>query len=319
MNTYACFLSLALAAAFTAQGATLAGTITDEQSRPVSGATETLISTTNGLRWNSVSLASGAYRFDNLPAGDYILQVDAPGFATYLAQPIHLDASSAATHDVSLRVAGLREEIVVTASSTPQTPAEVSKSITVIDPAEVEGRDVPDLGAALDLAPGVRVEQLGGPGALSEIHIRGLRPEDTAVLVDGLRLRDASATQADASGLIEDFLLTDSSQIEVLRGVGSSLYGTNAIGGVVNVITDHGGGRMHGGVLVEGGSLGLGRAHAQLGGGLHEGLLQYSFGASELYVANGVGGTLPYRDTTVQGSIGFHLSPTTHLIARLYG
>ncbi|MBV8731493.1 MAG: TonB-dependent receptor [Acidobacteriia bacterium] len=65
--------------------------------------------------------------------------------------------------------------------------------------------------------------------------------------------------------------------------------------------------------------MGLGRAHAQLGGGSHQGLLQYSFGASELYVANGVGGTLPYRDNTVQGSIGFHLSPTTHLIARLYG
>ena len=66
--------------------------------------------------------------------------------------------------------------------------------------------------------------------------------KDTAVLIDGLRFRDAAATQGDASGLLEDLIVTDVSRLEVLRGSGSSLYGSNAVGGVVNVVTDEGGG-----------------------------------------------------------------------------
>jgi vitamin B12 transporter len=303
----------------TAWGASLGGTVTDAQAKAVPGASVTLISSSNDLRWSAVSSVSGFYRFENVLSGDYLLRVDAPGFAPFVADQIHLDANSAATQDVTLQIAGLREEVVVTASSTPQASAAVSKAMTVIDQNEEESRDALDLGTAVDLAPGVRMQQLGGPGAYSAIQIRGLRPEDTSVLVDGLRLRDASATQADASGLIEDLMLTDSSQIEVLRGSGSSLYGTNAIGGVVNVITDQGGGRTRGSVLLEGGSLGLGRGHAQVAGGWRDDHIQYSLGVTELYVANGVGGDLPYRNTSVQGSIGFHLSPATHLIMRLYG
>ena len=156
---------------------------------------------------------------------------------------------------------------MVTASGTPQAPEQVSKAITVIDQSDVDTRDASTLSDAIDLAPGVRVQQLGGPGGFTTVQIRGLRTEDTAVLVDGLRLRDASATQADASGLIEDLLFTDASRVEVMNGSGSSLYGTNAIGGVINVITDEGGGRTRGSVLLEGGSLGTFRGKAQLAGG----------------------------------------------------
>src|SRR6201999_759712 len=118
--------------------------------------------------------------------------------------------------------------------------------------------------------------------------------EDTAVLVDGLRLRDASATQADASGLIEDLLFTDASRVEVLRGSGSSLYGTNAIGGVVNVITDEGGGRTRGSVLLEGGSLGTFRGRVQLSGGFLRDRIEYSLGLADTDVTSGVGGAGPF-------------------------
>jgi vitamin B12 transporter len=302
-----------------AQAASLEGTVKDPQEKPVPGAAILVTSTSNGLRWTAYSGASGAWRVDNLPSGDYLLRVDAPGFATFLLDPFHLDAGSSKIENMALQLAGSREEIVVTASSTPQTSLELSKSVSVVDAAEIQQRDAFDLASALDLIAGLRVQQQGGPGALSEIQIRGLRPEDTAVLVDGFRLRDASATQADASALIEDFLTTDASQIEVLRGSGSSLYGTNAIGGVVNVITDEGGGRTRGNVLLEAGSLGLFRGHAQMAGGWRDDTIPFSLGVSQLYVANGVGGDLPYRNTSAQGSIGFHLSPTTHLFVRFYG
>lgn len=66
-----------------------------------------------------------------------------------------------------------------------------------------------------------------------------------AVLIDGQRFRDAAAPQGDASGFLEDLIVTDVSRVEVLRGSGSSLYGTNAIGGVINLVTDEGGGPFH--------------------------------------------------------------------------
>ena len=100
-------------------------------------------------------------------------------------------------------------------------------------------------------------------------------------------MRDASATQADASGLIEDLLFTDANRVEVMRGAGSSLYGTNAIGGVINVITDQGGGRTRGSVLMEGGSLGTFRGRAQLSGGFATDRIDYSLGVAETDVTSG--------------------------------
>src|SRR6202021_2112641 len=182
---------------------------------------------------------------------------------------------------------------VVPASGAPQLPEHVSKATTVIDQTDADGRDASALSDVVALTPGVRVQQLGGPGAFTTIQIRGLRDQDTAVLVDGLRLRDASATQADASGLIEDLLFTDANQVEVMRGSGSSLYGTNAIGGVINVITAEGGGRTRGGVLLEGGSLGAFRGRAQLSGGFLQDRVEYSLGVAQTDVTSGLGGDAP--------------------------
>jgi len=300
-------------------GASLTGNVSDPGGEPVPGASIALISRDTGARWNAVTSAAGAYGFESVPPGDYILRADAPGFATFLSETFRLEAASPRVLNISSTIAGLHEDVVVTASSTPQGPLEVSKSTAVVDRGEIEDRDVPDVAGAVSLGPGVHAFELGGPGSFAAIRIRGLRSQDTAVLVDGLRLRDAAATQADATGLIEDFALSDSSRIEVLRGSGSSLYGTNAIGGVINVITDEGGGRTRGSLLAEGGSLGLFRGRAQMAGSGPGDHFQYSLGVTQVYVADGVGGDLPYRDTAVQGSLTMRLSPGTLLRARLYG
>ena len=88
---------------------------------------------------------------------------------------------------------------------------------------------------------------------------------------------------------------------------------------MVNVITDEGGGRTRGNVLLEGGSLGAARGRAQVAGGFLNDRIQYSVGVADTYVANGVGGDNPFRDTSVQGRITFHLSPSLRLTARLFG
>ncbi len=299
-------------------GTSLGGSVQDPQGRPIAGAALTLVSQTGAVSNATTADTSGHYRFEGLPLGDYLLRASAPGFAPLLADDIHLTGSPQ-TRDIALRIAGVQEQIIVTASGTPQIPEQVSKVTTVIDQADADARDALAISDVVALAPGVRVQQLGGPGAFTTINIRGMHDQDTALLVDGLRLRDASATQGDATGLMEDLLFTNASQIEVMRGAGSTLYGTNAVGGVINVITDEGGGRTRGNILLEGGSLGMARGRAQVAGGFLNDRIQYSAGVADTYVANGVGGDNPFRDTSVQGRITFHLSPSLRLTARLLG
>jgi vitamin B12 transporter len=313
------FLLFSAVFASAESGASITGTIKDPQGRPVPGATLTLYSRTGAAGNATTSDSTGTYRMEGLPPGDYLLRAEAPGFAVFLAEDIRLNADATPTREIVLEIAGVHDQVVVTASSTPQAPEHVSKAVTVIDQVEADDRDASALSDVVAFAPGVRVQQLGGAGSFTTIQIRGLRDQDTAVLVDGLRLRDASATQADASGLIEDLLFTDASRVEVMRGSGSSLYGTNAIGGVINVITNEGGGRTRGSLLVEGGSLGTFRGRAQLSGGLLKDRIQYSLGVSDTDVTGGVGGDAPFRDVSTQGRVTFHFSPSIRLTARLYG
>src|SRR5206468_10280152 len=112
---------------------------------------------------------------------------------------------------------------------------------------------------ALQTIPGFRVQQLGGFGRTASIKTRGLRNQDTAVLIDGIRFRDASAITGDASPFLSDFTLTSVDRVEVLRGSGSSLYGTNAIGGVVDFETPTAKSGTHAQIGSAAGGLGVGR------------------------------------------------------------
>src|ERR1700722_10016592 len=160
----AIFLATPFAATLSAESAaSIAGIVKDPQGQPVAGATLTIYSRTGAGESTTTSDASGAYHFEVLPEGDYLLRVSALGFSLFLADDIHL-ARAAVTRDVPLQIDAVHEQVVVTASSTPQIPEHVSKSTTVIDQAEVDDRDASSLSDIVALAPGMRSEQLGGPG-----------------------------------------------------------------------------------------------------------------------------------------------------------
>jgi iron complex outermembrane receptor protein len=300
-------------------GASISGRVVDPQGKAVPGAFISLFARSGNTQEKTTADSSGMYQFQHIAAGDYLIEAKAEGFSAYHVENVHVDRGADVKVDVQLAIANVQQQVVVTSSSTPQTADEVSKAITVVDSQSIDERDSYSLADALSLTPGLHVQQLGGPAAFTTIHLRGLRDQDTAVLVDGLRLRDAGATQADASGLLEDFMVTDLKRVEVLRGSGSSLYGTNAIGGVINVITDNGGGRTRGNILLEGGSLGMFRGRAQMAGGSKGDRVVYSAGVSHLNVTEGVDGEDPARDTSAQGRISFRLSPTIQLVGRIFG
>ncbi len=296
----------------------ITGRVTDPGGGAVAGAVVTLYWRGSSAGIHSTSDAGGSYRFDRLAPGQYVLEAEAKDFGRSVPQNVIVGRGIPQTVNILLQLSAIREEIVVTASGNAQPVDEVSKAITVVGQQEIEARDEFSIVEALRTVPGLRVQQLGGPGSFVSIKTRGLRNEDTAVLIDGLRFRDAAAPQADASGYLEDLMATDLDRLEVLRGSGSSLYGTNAIGGVINLVTDEGGGGTRGSLLLEGGALGLFRGRAQVAGGARGDHINYSAGLSHLNVANGIDGDDAYRNTSGQGRISFRLSPTTTLSARIY-
>jgi len=318
MHQLIIFLGAVLCFGSAVRAQSLTGTVLDPQGGGVPKAQVKLYVRENGVQLNATSDSQGKYRFQRLTPGDYVVEAEAEGFARTAAQSFRLESGRALVLDIPLSLAGVAQEIVVTAAGSAQAGEETSKAISTVGWQEIQARDEFSIAESLRTVAGLRYQQLGGPGSLTSIKTRGLRNEDTAILIDGQRLRDVAAPQGDGSGLLGDLIVTNVDRLEVLRGSGSSLYGTNAIGGVVNILTDEGGGRTRGSLLTEGGSLGLLRGRAQVAGGLSEDRIAYSLGVAHLNVANGVDGRDAARNTSGQGRIRFQLSPSASLSARIY-
>jgi iron complex outermembrane receptor protein len=160
---------------------------------------------------------------------------------------------------------------------------------------------------------------LGEPGSFTTIKTRGLRASDTAVLIDGIRFQDSGSPQNDATAFLEDLTITDTERIEFLRGSSSSLYGSSAMAGVINIVSRAGGGPPHGEVRAEGGGLGIIRGVAGVGGGLGSDRLNYSASLSHVDIKDGVRERSPYRNTSAQGSVRYAVRPRLSLTGRIWG
>ncbi|MYC82341.1 MAG: TonB-dependent receptor [Acidobacteria bacterium] len=299
--------------------ASISGTITDPQKALVPDTLVTLHDRSSGLRLRVTTDASGEFRFRLLRPGEYILEVESRGFAPVSLSGLQVEAGQDLVRDIALQLAVRREEVVVTASGRPQSVDEVSKALTVINSTDMQERGETSLAEALRPIPGLRIQQLGTPGAQTTIRTRGLRVENTSILIDGLRFRDAAAPQGDATSFVSHLLLADTHRVEVLRGSGSSLYGSHAIGGVVNMMSAEGGGRTRGSLLTEGGSLGRLHGRARLAGGFKQDRFTYSTGLAHRNISRGVDGDDASRNTTAQGRLNLNVSPTANLSARFYG
>ncbi|MFL1462226.1 TonB-dependent receptor plug domain-containing protein [Roseococcus sp. DSY-14] len=126
-------------------------------------------------------------------------------------------------------------DTVVTATRAPTALERVPAGITVITRAEIEERGLATLAEALQIVPGLRLAQAGGPGQQASVFLRGNSSRSTLVLLDGVPLNDPS--EPNGAFNFGNEMLFDVERIEVLRGPASSLYGASAIGGVVNLVT----------------------------------------------------------------------------------
>ncbi|MHC5053390.1 MAG: TonB-dependent receptor plug domain-containing protein [Planctomycetota bacterium] len=121
----------------------------------------------------------------------------------------------------------------MTATRTERLLSETPGHVSVLDREQVQAKGGIDVSAALDGVDGVRVLSHGGSGASSSVHIRGTYGVHTLVLVDGRTQNTPSQGSADLSGISPAFV----ERIEVVRGPSSALYGTGAVGGLVQVLT----------------------------------------------------------------------------------
>ncbi|HEX8175436.1 MAG TPA: TonB-dependent receptor [Pyrinomonadaceae bacterium] len=313
---FALILSLS-GEAFAQGGAQITGRVTDAQGAGVAGA-EVRLRSRSGLMIMARSDAQGVYAFNGLGPGDYFLETQARGFAAKTSDEIRLTRGQVLSYDVSLAVEAVSENVVVVAAGTPQRADEVSKAVTLIDYREIDARREETLSEALRGVPGLRVQQQGTYGALTTLRLRGGRNYDTAILLDGLRVRDASDINGSAVSFIPDLLPVDIERVEILRGSGSSIYGTNAIGGVINLAPGTGAGEPRFEAGFEGGALGLFRERLQGSGGLGK-RAGYSFGLTRLDVRRGVDGNDEYGNTAGSGRVQFNLTPAITLAANFYG
>ncbi len=291
------------------------GKVVDPSGLPVKQASICLASRDSTAFFTTVSNGRGEFNL-TLPAGDYLLDVQAPGLELANApNPLPLFESRRQTIELTLRQPS--SNILVTAAGTAQSLDETAKTISIVSRSEVDIRGLESTTDALRQTPGLLVSQLGGPGSFATVQVRGLRSFDTSVLIDGMRFRDVGATQADASSFLSDLLLVDENRIEVLRGAGSSLYGTNAIGGVINIVTDNGSGPFHGSLTADGGGLGEFRGLARFGAGVFHDRLHFSAGLGHQDVTAGVADHGRYRNTTGNGLIDYAFRPGLVLSSRL--
>jgi vitamin B12 transporter len=149
------------------------------------------------------------------------------GFSTLAAIPAPADET------------GNTETVVVTATRAPESRELTGTSISVLTATDLANQQIIALSDALTEVPGVQIVRNGGIGQPTSILLRGAEAGQTLVLIDGVRINDPTAV--DESAILGDVLVNNIDRVEVLRGPQSTLYGSDAIGGVVNILTRRGG------------------------------------------------------------------------------
>ncbi|MGI4731877.1 MAG: TonB-dependent receptor plug domain-containing protein [Janthinobacterium lividum] len=175
---------------------------------------------------------------------------------------VRVNGQSAETTAGLERVADAGTDVVVTANRTAQPIDRVGQSVTVLDTATITRRQASNVSDLLLQTPGVTVARNGGTGTTTSLSIRGADTDQTVALIDGIKLNDPSSPGGgfDFGGL----LVGNIARIEVLRGAQSVLWGNQAIGGVVNLITRQPTDQLELNARAEGGWHGTGQGFANV-------------------------------------------------------
>lgn len=198
-------------------------------------------------------------------------------------------------------------EIVVSASRVPLEAKAVGSAVTVITAEEIERKQARVVSDLLRDVPGVAVHRSGPPGTQTAVRIRGGETGHTLVIIDGVKVNDPA--DGNATYNFGHLLASDVERIEVLRGPQSGLYGSDAIGGVINIVTRKGRGPATASLSVEGGSFGTANIMTGFRGageGYHFSLGATGYRTSGISIAAGTEKD-GYRNQTYNARFGVEL------------
>ena len=215
------------------------------------------------------------------------------------------------------------EPVFVTAARSPQPLAELIADVTTIGPEEITRAGAQSLGELLARVPGVEIAMNGGPGSTSSVFLRGANRGHTLVLIDGLRIGSSS----DGATAFEAIPLEQIDHIEILRGPASSLYGADAIGGVIQIFTRKSEGALSANANAGYGTYGTGLASGGLSGGGGPWRFSLQAGARKSEGFNAIGNPANfsynpdrdgYRDESGSGSVSFRVAEEQDLSAQFF-
>jgi outer membrane receptor for ferrienterochelin and colicins len=249
------FLAL-LAPLFATASQSLAGRVLDPHGSALPHAAVTLRNALNGVAQEQETNDSGAYSFPSVAPGEYVLTVSASGLASATRSVQIKSGGESPTADVTLAVATVAQDVtVVSASRVEELQQDSPLPIDVVTQQRMQRTGFENVADVLSELPGVVTRNNASYSGSSQEQIDGVASQDVLVLQDGLPLAGARGIN---SGIIDldQQNIGRLDRVEVVRGAASSLYGTDAIGGVINLITHEPTHRFEGGLRLSGGTLG---------------------------------------------------------------
>jgi vitamin B12 transporter len=197
--------------------------------------------------------------------------------------------------------------VFVTSTRTEIPLSQVTTSATVITDKDIQNQQAETVSQILRTVPGLDVVQSGSRGNTTSVFIRGSESDHVLVLIDGV---EANSTTLGAFNFAH--LTTENvERIEVLRGAGGTLYGSQAIGGVINIITKKGQGPLEAGLSLEGGNGSTNRQALTLRGGA--GQLGYSFSAARMSSQGFHSVNDDYRNLAASGRLDYQVTEDASL------
>jgi hemoglobin/transferrin/lactoferrin receptor protein len=232
MNIFAklCFYSFLICSISTAQTARISGKVTDAHNRELSSVNVSIKGTSRG----ATSAADGSFQITNITPGRYTLVVTHIGYQAQSVD-ISVEANEVKKVSVVLRASALMlQEVIVTSTKYEKKVKDVSLPLSVVRANKISQVSPVTVADVLCTEPGVSLSRDGIWA--TDVNIRGLSKQNVVALVDGNRIETATNIAAGLS-LVD---VTDIERVEVIKGAASSLYGSGAVGGVVNIITKGG-------------------------------------------------------------------------------
>jgi|CXWL01.1.fsa_nt_gi iron complex outermembrane receptor protein len=258
------------------------------------------------LKRTAITDTNGYFEFTGLPPGTYSMVVHQEGFADS-KRKVDVAAGGSTTADFQLTISGLKEDVTVTASGAEQSTFEAIATVSTVNSSQITERAAVGLGDVLSNEAGV-TKRSSGPGTSRPV-IRGFDGDRVMVSTDGVSVGSLASQSGDHSEPVDTLAIE---RIEVVKGPATLLYGSNAIGGVVNAISGHDEGAHPGFRGYFSGIGGSNNSQGALSGGLEYGTESWMFwgnGSTQRtgnYKAGGDFGEVENTFTrNATGSVGF--------------